>query len=454
MLRRISQNVLVIGLLPLFTLGCGGNSTATPTAQTTSSGNSSSDSLPVITPGSSGGGLPVASIAAPGPKDDDEDEESLDTTPDTPEPEKGTPEWAVREILTIRLMPYPVIEPAASGDAAAQEKLQQKLEEQKKLRTERNQQIITLATGALAATAKDPGQERLFTVAAHHLLESHLQLALQGDADSTAALYDIATVFYERRPESDAAAEAQMTVASLAHSNALRSATAEPKWLVELSRQSQLYATRFPKETAKSLPLLLAAATSCELNQQPEEALACYRLIEQKFPNTPEAQQIANILRRIDLPGKSLELAGPALDGNFITMDEYRGKAVLVVFWSTASKPFRDQLPQLTELAKKYEKYCTVVGVNLDLEESAIDRFLEETGIAWPQIFHSERAKRGWSHPLATHYGINTIPTIWLVDPQGVVVSTNIEAATLEPVLRETLLKHMRAAKAQESNNN
>ncbi|QDV31082.1 Thiol-disulfide oxidoreductase ResA [Planctopirus ephydatiae] len=461
MIRINCSYALILSLLTFAAAGC--SDTAGTTIVGTNSASeavSPGDNPSVVTSGQPGSALPVASIPAPGSSatpgnaDDDEPEEPLEPLTETPEPEKGSPEWAVREILRIRLLPYPVIETAAADNPASQEKLREQMEAQKKLRTERNKQIIELATGALAVTAKDKAQERLFTVSAHHLLESHLQLALQGDAESTSALYDIAAVFFENRPESDAAAEAQQTVVSLAHSNALRSSETEPRWLIELSRQSQLYATRFPKDSAKSLPFLLAAATSCEMNGQLEEAVTCYRLIEQKFPGTPEAQQITNVLRRIDLPGKSLELAGPALDGNFITMDEYRGKAVLVVFWSTASKPFRDQLPQLLEISKKYEKYCVTVGVNLDLEESAVDRFLEETGVSWPQIFHSERAKRGWNHPLATHYGINTLPTIWLIDPQGTVISTQVQPSTLEPELREVLLKHLRAAKAQETNQN
>lgn len=385
------------------------------------------------------------------------------------EPVKGSPEWLLLEIQRVKVMPLPGMEapknpePGPAGtkpeeledDLDAEEKpltakeeqeLKEQFERTKAVRKERNLQIIKLAESCIAATAKKPDLEAEFDAAVHYLLDARLQLALQGDTASTEALYDAAKVFYERKPTSTAAVEAQLTLVNLTHANALRYGQAQPKWIQEFSKHSQLYVSRFPDEQARSVTLLAAAARSCELAGLNEEAKSCYSLLLTKFKDTPQAEQAKGVVRRLQLKGKTLELVGPTMDGDDLNIESLRGKMVVVVFWATHARPFVEQLPKLTATMKKYEKYATVVGVNLDADESAVEAFLEKNALPWPQIFSPNRALRGWNSPLAVHYGINTLPTIWLVDPNGIVVDTAINAENLEPRLREVYLPFLKNA--------
>src|SRR5690606_22911310 len=129
-------------------------------------------------------------------------------------------------------------------------------------------------------------------------------------------------------------------------------------WLEEFANQAKLFATNFP-QNARAVPLLLAAARTCDLHDLHEEATTCYALVQSQFPNHPASAQVAGPLRRLQLLGKPLQLAGPTIDGNYVNIDEHRGKVVLVVFWASNVIPFLEQLPQLTALCKKYEKYVT-----------------------------------------------------------------------------------------------
>jgi peroxiredoxin len=330
--------------------------------------------------------------------------------------------------------------------AEEEQKLKEQFERSKSVRKERNLQIIKLAESCIAATAKKPEQEGEFDAAVHYLLDARLQLALQGDAASIDAVYDAAKVFYERKPQSASAVEAQLTLVNLTHANALRYGQTQPKWIQEFAKHTQLFANRFPEEQARSVTLLAAAARTCELAGQLEDAKSCYSLLVTKFKDTPQAQQAQGVARRLQLKGKVLELAGPTMDGDDLNIESLRGKMVVVVFWATHARPFIEQLPKLTATMKKYEKYATVVGVNLDADETAVEAFLEKSSLTWPQIFSPNRALRGWNSPLAVHYGINTLPTIWLVDPTGVVTDTTLDADHLEPRLREVYLPFLKNA--------
>ncbi len=420
----------------------------------------------------------LATVPMPGPEDLAQNSEPEAPEVVEPPPAEGTPEWSLLEIAKVRLQPFPAIEgidrdddsdtdsgseikttaasetatPTVEDTAAAEKAAQERakvLGQIRGLRRDRNQQIIQLATDAIRQTAKDPAKEPVFLAAVQHLLDARLQLALQGDEDSIEALYDAANAFYAKRPDSPAAAEAQITVVNFAHASALRYAKTEPKWIKEFANQAELYATRFSNDPIRALPLLMAAGRSCELNGLPDEAKACYTLIQSKFPESPQARQSAGVLRRMALVGKPLEFAGPTLDGNYLSIEDYAGKAVIVVFWASTATPFVEQAPQIQAVAEKYKKYAAVLSVSLDSEESEIDAYREKSGLPWPVIFHVDQDQRGWNAPLAKYYGIASLPTIWIVDAKGIVAETQLTVTDLDAKLRAVLLKGMAAAKAE-----
>ena len=67
----------------------------------------------------------------------------------------------------------------------------------------------------------------------------------------------------------------------------------------------------------------------------------------------------------------------------------------------------------------------------------AVETFVENQRLDWQQIFFPGRAQRGWNSPIASYYGVNMLPTIWLLDPNGIVAETNLDASNLEAKLRE-----------------
>lgn len=364
-------------------------------------------------------------------------------------PEKGSPEWLLSEIDHIKLLPLPH-EAEFENESEDEEdddkpltpeqekKLTEEIERNKSIRRDRNTKIIKLAEGCIQKTNNNPEQEGLFNTAVHHLLDARFQLALQGDDESMKAIYEADAVFFKRNPKSESASEAALTLVNLTHANAVRYGRKDPRWLHEFSKQTQSYASRFPDEAPRAVPLLMAAARSCEMNGQPDEAKACYQVLETKFKGLPQSQQATNVLKRLQLKGTELELAGPGIDGGQIDVKSMKGKMVLVVFWATNAQPFNQQLPKLLEVVHKYRKYVTVVGVNLDVEETAVDAFVEKNHLDWVQIFPENREQRGWSSPLAIEFGVNSLPTMFLTDPNGIVTETNLDSENLEVKIRET----------------
>lgn len=414
--------------------GCGGSSSAPPAQQTIeTAAPRKSLSLAADDDGtpSRGGIVPTSATGAPLQKSvADEDEGELKTAA----PEKDSPEWFILQITRLKLRPL--------GDDV--DAFSQTPERVAELRRERNEQLVNLATEAIARTHKDDSEagQRVFDLAVHHLLEAELQLALAGDKDHVDAIYEHASLLYERKPKSKAAVEAGQVLISFARLNAQRFGQQEPKWLEEYGRLARQFAKSFPHEERQAIPILFAAGQSCEFHGLTADAIQCYATISEQFPENAAVDRATAILRRLNLKGQPLELAGPTLGGGYVNAAEMTGKPMLVVFWTTQAQPFVKQLPKLQDLLGQIDsERLNVVSVNLDDDdnESAVQTFLETNGLNWQTIFQTEANKRGWNNPVATHYGVQSVPLYWVVSSKGNVVETSNNVQQIEPLLRKLM---------------
>ncbi|RPI84998.1 MAG: hypothetical protein EHM42_07060, partial [Planctomycetaceae bacterium] len=334
-------------------------------------------------------------------EDDDEDsadDSELDEPPVPPQP--GTAEWYVRETARLRLEP-----PAKDAD---------KLAVEKELR-QRQQKILDYAQKAIGLTHKDPGKVRVFQMATRHMLEARLQLAMSGDEDQIATLYDEARSFYRRDPKSAAAAEGAQALVSLAYYFAENHPQDAAHWQREFSRQACHFLKAFPDERRRAVPLAYTAGRVCERHGQATEALACFDLLVRLVPETHHAEEAEAIARRLRLPGNPPQVAGQTLENEPFLLDDLLGKPVLLVFWSSDSKAFQSQLAQTLPAIRKGAKAgLQVVGISLDDDrESAVD-FVTRQKLGWIQLHSTAPGEQGWNNPVARMYGVFDLPAYWL----------------------------------------
>lgn len=100
-------------------------------------------------------------------------------------------------------------------------------------------------------------------------------------------------------------------------------------------------------------------------------------------------------------------------DGNKLSLDELRGKAVFLNFWASWCPPCRAEARDL-EAAWQKSKDSDVVflGVNIQDAEADARAFLREFNITYPN-------GRDLNGKVAVDYGVWGIPETFFIDPQG-----------------------------------
>jgi hypothetical protein len=97
-------------------------------------------------------------------------------------------------------------------------------------------------------------------------------------------------------------------------------------------------------------------------------------------------------------------------------------------------------LPNVKRNYRKYhDKGFEVVGVSLDDDKDALEKFVADQKIPWPILFGDPSTGQGFELPLATYYGITGIPTVLLTNQKGEVVSLNARGPELGKKLAELL---------------
>jgi thiol-disulfide isomerase/thioredoxin len=182
----------------------------------------------------------------------------------------------------------------------------------------------------------------------------------------------------------------------------------------------------------------------------PKAAVSAYESFFKQFASAKDKRiaeapkQFAPKLRWLKLPGNDIDLTGKTVEGKEFDWSSYRGKVVLVDFWATWCRPCLAELPNVKENYERYQdKGFDVVGISLDQNKQDLETFLKEEPLPWTTL-HAE----GGRHPAAELYGIESIPTVILVDKKGKVVSLNARGEALGELLAKLLGPAEKAEKA------
>ena len=176
------------------------------------------------------------------------------------------------------------------------------------------------------------------------------------------------------------------------------------------------------------------------LLKQDEAAKARFEQFVKMCPENDPSRQRA--LRYISEPELARARMAPVfevttMDGQRITMDDLKGKVVLIDFWATWCAPCRAALPHMREIVRKFDQEPLVVlSVSLDDDEQRWKDFIAKNEMTWPQYRDG-----GFKGPISQLFGVDAIPHTFTIDADGVLQDEHIGDASIEGKLKKLVAR-------------
>jgi peroxiredoxin len=125
------------------------------------------------------------------------------------------------------------------------------------------------------------------------------------------------------------------------------------------------------------------------------------------------------------------------LDGNPVSLSDFRGKVVLINFWATWCPPCRQEMPAIEALHQEYkDRDVVVIGIDTYESPDKVRRFVQEGGYNWTFAIDTTGL-------VSRDYRIVAVPSSFFVDRNGIVRAAIIGPMTLD-TMEADLAKAMR----------
>lgn len=188
--------------------------------------------------------------------------------------------------------------------------------------------------------------------------------------------------------------------------------------------------------------LMMKATLYLEVFENEAKGTELLEQLRKDFPDTPQASFAATMISSLQKQaalavGKAFpDFQEKDLDGQPLSLANYKGKVVLVDFWATWCVPCLSELPNVQAAYRKHhDRGFDIVGISLDSDREKLTNFIKQKEIPWKQYFDGQ----GWKTKLAQEYGINSIPATYLLDGTGKIIARNLRGPALDTAVADAL---------------
>jgi peroxiredoxin len=111
-------------------------------------------------------------------------------------------------------------------------------------------------------------------------------------------------------------------------------------------------------------------------------------------------------------------LSLPSLDGHTVSLADYRGKKVLLVYWASWCSPCKAEMPTLNRLyrgAAGTDFAFEILAVSVDEDRAEAEKFARENGMTFPVLLDP-------GQKTVDAYHVESVPAMIVVDAAGTII--------------------------------
>lgn len=194
----------------------------------------------------------------------------------------------------------------------------------------------------------------------------------------------------------------------------------------ELEKVDKSFMDKYPASYVTA-SMMRYRISGMKLNEAEER----YNKLPASIKNSGLGKEIKNEVDalRMGSPGsKAFVFSSKELRGNMLSLADYKGRYVLIDFWASWCVPCRAGNPHLLSLYSKYKnKGFEIIGISDDdSNPDAWKKAVDKDGIGvWKHVLRGlkyDGKDFDRTNDISDHFGIHTLPTKVLVDPNGVII--------------------------------
>jgi thiol-disulfide isomerase/thioredoxin len=130
---------------------------------------------------------------------------------------------------------------------------------------------------------------------------------------------------------------------------------------------------------------------------------------------------------------KAPDFEAKIIDGSTKRLSDLKGNYVILQFWGSWCGPCRRENPELVKIYKHFGgQGLEIFSVAIEQKTAPWESAIMKDSMIWP--YHTVELEY-FKGPIAKLYGVLQIPSVWLIDPSGMIIGNNMLPSKIEELL-------------------